>query len=61
MIAAVSLAIEYIAYKYTLSIHGKYAYYQLKRLLMFSATSKHPPVAKHTWMLVCLDNVLVTE
>jgi len=62
MTEVVSLTIKYVhGCKYTLRIHGKQAYYQLKRLLMFSITSKHPPVARHTWMLVCLDNALVTE
>ena len=58
MTAVVSLAItcKYIVNKYTLSMQGEKAY-----LLMLSITSKHPPVARHTWMLVCLDNVLVTE
>jgi len=64
MTEVVSLTIKYVhGCKYTLRIHhdGKQVYYQLKRLLMFSITSKHPPVARHTWMLVCLDNALVTE
>ena len=28
---------------------------------MQSVQSCHEPAARHTWMLVCLDNVLVTE
>lgn len=62
MTAVVSLAIKYVVLVNTQSgFMESRLIISLKDYLMFSITTKHPPVARHTWMLVCLDNVLVTE
>ena len=62
MTAVVSLAIIYVVPVNTQSgFMESRLIISLKDYLMFSISTKHPPVARHTWMLVCLDNVLVTE